>query len=1070
MSEYNTPEAVNAAIDEIIALLDTKYNFDEALLKRTVVFFVGVTGVGKSTACQFLAGNPKLKAIKVESTDTFYITDGDDRVSESTTKSKTSIPEFVPIPNTDTVLVDCPGFSDTQGVKYDIADTYFTKQVLDRSEQVKIMVTTSFSSVQIGVDRTGFTKLLEHLVLFIKDIDKFKNSIGLLVTKVDKLTEEDQDENLQLIPDDRIIEGIGAFLETMKSELIEANNDNINAKQIEFVNIFTEKNANNEYSRIGIFRIPTNDQNVHTNRRLKKNKKDINNIMNNIILSSHTTPNDFGLSLSRDSIIFVAKMRESLKNRLPDIIDEYTRVYCQQQLHYASNLESIKTAISRSRQVVDLLQTKVDPNSTVVTDLLESIQKLDPNHLAQLLTDWKHQQNYLQTLESISPSEEKYNDFIRYQEQFAELENQITKNIKKMEQNAENIVDQGISEVITEVMTTVLNNEAGNLEISSEKPYNELKKQAENIYNSWNQFKTNNLSKPKLQFKEFLNDFKEKYIMSGSLAEKLDSYQKEIDFLKKNASMVTVTDGHQLEWLQGFSVLLNEINRIVEWYTFITASYAKLIEYDSNNMITKDMGYWKNWTNFKALQKQLGTDAKSDKFLESHLTLSKNEQIDLNNLIDSIQSSLEASCESSKLIVKDNLVLFSKMINDIFPKCQSFKELYIFASQTVFIDESLALPGKNVYLFAPTWNIVGTQTINLRGSEGGSKDRSRSGLETDVTGHPGQPGGNFIGIGDDFVKGQSLTVDVSGGNGGKGVDGVDGENGNNGKFKFDQNWKLFGTNGTVYKNVTDGEIAGFGGKPGTIFVNSPKINKLVNLGRIGAVGIGGKGGKGGEHGKVSMCTSLSSPMFREVRECKNIMLESIGEAANGADGVFENPKYTAQPHSFVPLHLVAQEYKQYARQKQSPFVEPLKFVDHFVSNDFRRRRSVHTSNGASPPFLAIDHQSRTLENKSWSMEFSLSSFAMLADMVIRKFMKTSPTNVESQADPTLENLLIRGKVLNILERFKDKINEVNQKDGPQQKNFDPVCLQKELTRLIRESVNRSDTEAEIMGKLFSCVH
>jgi hypothetical protein len=118
--------------------------------------------------------------------------------------------------------------------------------------------------------------------------------------------------------------------------------------------------------------------------------------------------------------------------------------------------------------------------------------------------------------------------------------------------------------------------------------------------------------------------------------------------------------------------------------------------------------------------------------------------------------------------------------------------------------------------------------------------------------------------------------------------------------------------------------------------------------------------------------------------------------------------------------------------------------------------------------LAIDHKTEKVENRSWSSNFSLSSFVALADVLIRKLIKAKPTHGTSLVDsPSWENLLVQAEVLNIVERCEAKWNGVNWNNEAQQPLFDPVCLQRELTKRIRRLTDKSQAwliETEFMTK------
>jgi energy-coupling factor transporter ATP-binding protein EcfA2 len=112
---------------------------------KEVILFVGITGSGKTTLTQFLAGdNDKLFSVAVDEetadeTGEFLIIDND-KISNSTITSKTLYPEAIVDADTHEVLVDCPGFSDTRSTNYDIAATIFTKYLIDNVNAVKVVL------------------------------------------------------------------------------------------------------------------------------------------------------------------------------------------------------------------------------------------------------------------------------------------------------------------------------------------------------------------------------------------------------------------------------------------------------------------------------------------------------------------------------------------------------------------------------------------------------------------------------------------------------------------------------------------------------------------------------------------------------------------------------------------------------------------------------------------------------------------------------------------------------------------------------------------------------------------
>jgi GTPase SAR1 family protein len=126
----------------------------------------------------------------------------------------------------------------------------------------------------------------------------------------------------------------------------------------------------------------------------------------------------------------------------------------------------------------------------------------------------------------------------------------------------------------------------------------------------------------------------------------------------------------------------------------------------------------------------------------------------------------------------------------------NIKEVRIFALNEVIIDRNLITPSINVCIIAPKWTIApeGTIesefTINLSGLDNNSypdnRQKADNGIVYEANGNDGKPGlpgfsgGNFLGIGNEFIGLDKLTIISNGGRGGPGQNGGDGADGKQG--------------------------------------------------------------------------------------------------------------------------------------------------------------------------------------------------------------------------------------------------------------------------------------------------
>jgi GTP-binding protein EngB required for normal cell division len=139
-------------ISETFRLLDA-YVPPHSDQLNNVVLFVGLSGCGKSTLLQYITNNPNLVSQSRGSSQDFYIGDGNDKISDSTTKSKTKFPDLITDSVSKSTFADCPGFSDTRSCKHEITAAICTRTLLDKVKTLKIVILTGHHSVRKNFDK-----------------------------------------------------------------------------------------------------------------------------------------------------------------------------------------------------------------------------------------------------------------------------------------------------------------------------------------------------------------------------------------------------------------------------------------------------------------------------------------------------------------------------------------------------------------------------------------------------------------------------------------------------------------------------------------------------------------------------------------------------------------------------------------------------------------------------------------------------------------------------------------------------------------------------------------------------
>jgi hypothetical protein len=112
--------------------------------------------------------------------------DGDIKIG-SGTASTTSLPAPWIDPNGITFW-DCPGFNDTKGFEQDIINAFFIKKIFDFSDEVKVIIVVSESTIKGIANR--FIELISKLENLFLDFNIILESVCLVLTKTKLKTPE----------------------------------------------------------------------------------------------------------------------------------------------------------------------------------------------------------------------------------------------------------------------------------------------------------------------------------------------------------------------------------------------------------------------------------------------------------------------------------------------------------------------------------------------------------------------------------------------------------------------------------------------------------------------------------------------------------------------------------------------------------------------------------------------------------------------------------------------------------------------------------------------------------------
>lgn len=433
-------------------------------------------------------------------------------------------------------------------------------------------------------------------------------------------------------------------------------------------------------------------------------------------------------------------------------------------------------------------------------------------------------------------------------------------------------------------------------------------------------------------------------------------------------------EGSSSKWKEGLSQITDYLNQMKEWYSFLNKFYDLLSSYQIQKSKSKFTYLYESTISTLAHEKfKQFTKSQHDFHVSNSLETMKLDDTQITTLNNLIRSTLNTSMginydQSLKgHIITGDYVILSDVDNKYLSS--NDKVISIFATSKIFIDKNITKSRmdddlSNFVMVAPTWEIIGSERIDLDGNDGDPfpsrfpmDQEAGSDGENGSPGNPGHAGANFFGIAQKFVNSENLLISANGGEGGPGQNGADGSPGQDGEsplrintdgtcqirnslldwFNFGHQdgfiWRKYcsyGSPGNKGGNGGNGGIGGLGGPPGSITLVSldghkPYTRVMNKNGSNGPVGLKGKGGAGGKAGKSvntkgfllwwsDVDCNESKRLAREYGDCS--AQDHLRNGAGGKDGYAGQqnfPMKLPRAQNVARYGSVMVKYKEYMR-------------------------------------------------------------------------------------------------------------------------------------------------------------
>lgn len=339
--------------ESIFKFVNSTLNILNGMDNSNIILVIGETGTGKSTLVHYVACDySKMKSINdgEEELEIRDELDADVDKKLPTTVSRTLIPEPY-IDDEQNVWIDCPGFKDTRSTTVQIAVAYLLKSITEKTSSIKFVLVADYNSVTES--RNNFDALLIQTTQLIKNVQKYKGSVSLVLTKVPP-SKSWRGRVLDI--SDAFVKDITAkFITNHKAVLQETAPNEV--EKILLIDSLL-KSTSDDFPRISIFWRPNV---VGAFDKIPKMIKGRQKIRESIIKETSYTKvheSDFGLSLSAEAQIEIANLIDYLTKEISkelSNVDHKLLGLLEQQLNstvgFQNKLNLMKLGISCTRSV-----------------------------------------------------------------------------------------------------------------------------------------------------------------------------------------------------------------------------------------------------------------------------------------------------------------------------------------------------------------------------------------------------------------------------------------------------------------------------------------------------------------------------------------------------------------------------------------------------------------------------------------------------------------------------------------------------------------------------------------------
>lgn len=300
------------------------------------------------------------------------------------------------------VWYDCPGFEDTRSETVEITTTFLIKSVIENASNVKVVLVVNYGSVAEGYDRIDFDHLLTHVTQLIKNIERYKNSVSLVLTK--KIAQRIREGKIFDVDGDSVKRAAAEFMKKHRTTLHQKKS--IEGK-IQVIDALFQTAPEESNSKKSILWRPYQSGAFNTIPKMRDGRAKMRKSILEDTSYTEIQPNDFGFPMTHAAQIHIGVMERHTIHSISEIlktIDNHLLSALKQKIESIDGVRDRWELLEMCKRTVELNVKTLKDLTGRFAALMKSLNAISLNSNSLLLRI-EQQINNLNILKTLTQTE-----------------------------------------------------------------------------------------------------------------------------------------------------------------------------------------------------------------------------------------------------------------------------------------------------------------------------------------------------------------------------------------------------------------------------------------------------------------------------------------------------------------------------------------------------------------------------------------------------------------------------------------------------------------------------------------